>query len=285
MRLFGVDFTSRPGRRKPICLAEARLEGDRLSFEALWRLESFVAFEAWLATPGPWLAAFDFPFTQSRTFLRNMGWPEDWPAYARLIGGMSRPAFRAALEGYKATRAPGDREHARGFERGSGAVSPQKLYGVPVALMQFEGAPRLLRAGVTVPGLVAGDPARLAVEAYPGVAARALIGRRPYKNDQVAKQTPDQAAARAELLARLTGEEGRARFGLRVEAPTWLAEDPGADPLDALLCAVQAAWAWRLMQREPARLAALDLSEGWIADPEVVARLPPRGAYSAASVR
>jgi hypothetical protein len=30
------------------------------------------------------------------------------------------------------------------------------------------------------------------------------------------------------------------------------------------------------MEREPARLAELDLSEGWIADPQVVDRLRPR---------
>jgi hypothetical protein len=117
----------------------------------------------------------------------------------------------------------------------------------------------------------------VAVEAYPGVVARALIGRTPYKNDQAAKQTLEQRAARLAILERLSGEAGRERFGLRVEAPTWLADEPGADPLDALICAVQAAWAWRLMENEPAQFTRLDLSEGWIADPAVVARLPVRG--------
>jgi hypothetical protein len=278
VRVFGVDFTSAPERRKSICVATCQLDGERLIFERLDRLPSLAAFEVALQVQGPWIAGFDFPFTQSRAFLRNIGWPEDWTAYADLIGRMDRQAFRAALEAYKADRAPGDREHAREFERGSGAVSPQKLYGVPVALMQFEGTPRLLAAGVHVPGLCEGDPSRIAVEAYPGVAARALIGRRPYKNDQRSKQTADQAEARAELLRHLTGEAGRTRFGLAVEAPARLALDPGADPLDALLCAVQAAWALRLMEREPERLARLDLTGGWIADPEVLGRLPLRGA-------
>ena len=85
------------------------------------------------------------------------------------------------------------------------------------------------------------------------------------------------AAARRDLLAALTGEAGRDRFGLHVTAPTWLADDPGGDPLDALLCAVQAAWAAGLLRDEPRRLAGLDLSEGWIADPAVVARLAPAG--------
>lgn len=277
MRVYGVDFTSVPSSRKPICVTACRLEGDRLIFDRLERISSLAAFEASLRASGPWVAGFDLPFTQSRTFLRNIGWPLDWPAFADHLGRLTREGFRAALESYKADRAPGDREHARGYEVGTGAVSPQKLYGVPVALMQFEAVPRIRRAGLHVPGLAEGDRARVAIEAYPGVAARALIGREPYKNDQRAKQTPGQAAARALILRRLTGDEGRARFGLRVEAPDWVAEEPGADPLDALLCAVQAAWAVRLMEREPERFAGLDLSEGWIADPDVLPRLRLRG--------
>jgi hypothetical protein len=274
MRVYGVDFTSAPSARKPICVAACRLDGDRLTFERLDRLRTLDAFEAALAAPGPWIAGFDFPFTQSRRFLRNFGWPEDWGAYARLLGGMTRPAFRAALEAYKADGEPGDREHARDFEKGSGAVSPQKLYGVPVALMQFEGVPRLFRTGLHLPGLWPGDPTRVGVEAYPGVAARALIGRRSYKADERSRQTAELRDARDLILTALTGEDGRARFGLAVTAPARLAEDPGADPLDALLCAVQAAWAARLMDREPEQMAGLDLSGGWIADPDILPQLP-----------
>lgn len=277
MRVAGIDFTSAPTRRKPILVVEAGLAGDRVRVDALRRLDTFASFEEWLRTPGPWIGAFDFPFTMSRRFLTGIGWPEGWPAYARHLAKLTRPAFRAALEAYKAPRAPGDREHPREFEIGSGAVSPQKLYGVPVALMQFEGAPRLDAAGLHLPGLRDGDPSRIAVEGYPGVAARALIGRTSYKTeDRGRAASPDLRAARDLILSRLCGAEGRARFGLSVEAPADLARDPSGDPLDAMLCAVQAAWAWRLMTGRPDRLAALDLSGGWIADPDVVDRLPRR---------
>jgi hypothetical protein len=47
----------------------------------------------------------------------------------------------------------------------AGSISPQKLYGTPVALMFFEGAPRLLRSGVSIPHMHAGDPERMVVEA------------------------------------------------------------------------------------------------------------------------
>ncbi|WP_210529169.1 DUF429 domain-containing protein [Rubellimicrobium arenae] len=277
MLVQGVDFTSAPGRRKPICVADCRLDGDRLIFLRLEGIGSLDEFQGWLRRPGPWVAGFDFPFTQSRTFLTNMGWALTWAAHADRLESLTRAEFRHALEAYKADRAPGDREHARGYERGTGAVSPQKLYGVPVALMHYEGVRHLRRAGVHLPGLCDGDPDRVALEAYPGVAARALIGRAPYKNDQKAKQTPAQAQARQRLLGNLVGEAGQRRFGLRIEAPEALAEDPSGDALDALLCAVQAAWAVRLMEADPLRLARLDLSEGWMADPDVLDRLPRRG--------
>ncbi len=273
MRVYGVDFTSRPRRAKPIHVAACRLAGDALRFERLERIASFDAFEAALRLPGPWVAGFDFPFTQPRRFLGNMGWPEAWADLARHVGALEREAFRAALEDYKRDRPPGDREHARAMEAGSGAASPQKLYGVPVALMFFEGVPRLHRAGLHVPGLRDGDRARVAFEAYPGVAARDLIGRRPYKTEAAAKRTPALLEARRAILAALTGPEGRARFGLRVEAPAWLADDPGGDPLDALICAAQAAWAHRALDGEPGLLDRADPVEGWIADPWMATRL------------
>ena len=57
------------------------------------------------------------------------------------------------------------------------------------------------------------------------------------------------------------------RYGLRVSAPDTLADDPGADTLDALLCAIQAAWAWRQGPPQFGLPAGTDALEGWIADP------------------
>ncbi len=55
---------------------------------------------------------------------------------------------------------------------------------------------------------------RVALEAYPGLLARELIGRRSYKSDDLQKQTPERHAARADLLAAL--EAGQTRLGLRL---------------------------------------------------------------------
>jgi hypothetical protein len=162
----------------------------------------------------------------------------------------------------------GDKEHRRTTDIAAGAISPQKLYGVPVGLMFFEGAPRLLASGVTIPHLHEGDPQRIAVEAYPGVLARQFLGRRSYKNDTPKKRTADQGHARRDLLEALRKEAPRL-YGFRIEAPDRICDDPGADRLDALSCAVQAAWAWRQRDHRYGAPDMVDQLEGWIADPQL----------------
>lgn len=138
--------------------------------------------------------------------------------------------------------------------------------------MLFEGVPRLRRAGLDLPGLCAGDAARVAVEAYPGMLARRLIGRRSYKSDDRGRATAARAAARQDILDLVRAGALRTEYGLTVEAPDWLAQAPDGDGLDALLGAVQAAWAWQSVLPQGAGPAGIDALEGWIADPQCVRR-------------
>lgn len=135
--------------------------------------------------------------------------------------------------------------------------------------MFCEGAPRLRDAGVTIPGLQDGDPGRIVVEAYPGVMARGLIGRRSYKQDTKSKQTENQHEARKDMLRAITNGDPLPHYGIEVEAPLSLADDPGADHLDALLCAIQAAWAWTKREDVYGAPNTVDPLEGWIADPTI----------------
>ena len=69
------------------------------------------------------------------------------------------------------------------------------------------------------------------------------------------------------MLAVLCGEAGSARFdGITVQAPPDPAADPTGDRLDALICALQAAWAFRQGYATDGPPHA-DPLEGWIADP------------------
>jgi hypothetical protein len=267
MDVYGMDFTSRPTHRKPITCLHCRLENGVLRANELRLFTDFAAFEAKLRRPGPWIAGLDFPFGLPRKFIENIGWPRSWSGYVEHIARLGRDRFRAALEDYRRDRPAGDKEHRRATDIAAGSISPQKLYGTPVALMFFEGAQRLVNAGVTIPQLQYGDPARIAIEAYPGAAARKLIGPRSYKNDARAKQTPAHEQARREMLERLTSAEVCERLGFAVEASSDLCDDPGADTLDALLCAVQAAWAWRHRAQGYGAPAVTDPLEGWIANP------------------
>jgi len=245
------------------------LDGNRLEAGELIEWRDFDAFEDALRRPGSWIAGIDFPFGQSKKFIGNIGWPDTWQGYVGHVGSLDRKSFRSVLDGYRANRPAGDKEHRRETDVKAGSISPQKLYGTPVGLMFFEGAPRLLEAGVTIPGLQQGDPQRIVVEGYPGVLARSLIGRRSYKQDTKSKQTQDQHEARKELLEKIMGRGILARHGLIVSAPMTLADDPGADHLDALLCAVQAGWAWLQSDNNFGALSPVDPLEGWIADPSL----------------
>ncbi len=272
MRVYGIDFTSRPRRAKPITCLECVLEAGTLRTGELFAWQDFAAFEAALRRPGPWIAGIDFPFGHARRFIETIGWPSTWSGYVAHAHALGRAGFRSELDAYRAKRPSGDKEHRRATDRLAGSLSPQKLYGTPVGLMFFEGAPRLAAADVTIPVLQQRNPERVVVEAYPGVLARALIGKRPYKQDTKAKQTEDQTAARRELLNKINDGAAKDLFGFHVNAPAELADDPSGDRLDALLCAIQAGWSWTRRNTGFGLPTHVDPLEGWIADPTVARR-------------
>jgi hypothetical protein len=270
----GVDFTSRPSRRKPITCFEGQLEGATLRFmrETAWT--SFEGFEDAIAEPGPWIAGLDLPFGQARRFVEAVGWPRDWTAYTQRVASLSREEFRAELDRFRLGQPPGAKEFRRETDRQACAVSPQKLHGVPVALMFFEGIRRLIGTDVAIPGLKPGNRQRIAVEAYPGVMVRGLVGRRPYKNDDPKKQSPDHQRARRDILDLLANGAPTQAYRIALDLPGHVADaiaaDGSGDRLDAMLCAIQAAWAWTMRDEGFGAPAAFDPLEGWIADPSLL---------------
>jgi hypothetical protein len=146
-----------------------------------------------------------------------------------------------------------------------------KWVNPPVAFMLHAGVPLLLQAGVTFAGLHAPQKdqgQRVALEAYPGLLARELIGNTSYKSDDKAKQTPERLIARKQLLQAL--ELGQTRLNVHLKLShaqhDTLVADASGDSLDAVLCMVQAAWAWQQHQAGHAcyGLPAFDPLEGWI---------------------
>lgn len=268
--VFGIDFTSAPSSRKPITCTQAVFDGNALIFQELIHFHDFDEFEALLATPGPWVAGIDFPFGQARRLVENIGWPGKWEGYVSQVSRLDRSEFKDALENYKRNRPQGDKQHKRICDVVARSQSPQTLYFTPVAFMFYEGAPRLLKAGVHLPYNHDGDASRVVLEAYPGVSARRLIGATGYKNDDRCKQTVEQHRVREDLLACLTGQTGEVLYGFSIDAPAELATDPGADDLDSLICAVQASWGYSQACHGYGAPQNLDRLEGWISDPALL---------------
>lgn len=272
MQVLGIDFTSRPTRCKPITCVRATFDGNALEVispheRTCEQWTSFSQFEQALRCPGPWIVGIDFPFGLPRKFIENIGWPSTWREYVLYAESLGRAGFRRQLDDYRQRRESGDREHLRRTDILAKSVSPQKLYGVPVGLMFFEGAPRLARSGVTIPMFQNGDPDRIVVEAYPGVLARSVLRARSYKNDSRKAQSAQHITHRRELLAALSKGAAKQRYGFEVIAPEALCEDPSGDELDAFLAAIQAAWAWRNKSHNFGIPIDADRLEGWIADP------------------
>jgi hypothetical protein len=264
-QICGVDFTSRPRPRKAITIAAGRLRRHAFLLESIEAHDDWPGFEAWLRHEGPWVAGFDFPFGLPRSAVLDLGWPDDWAGLVRHCAALGRDAFRAALDAHREQRPVGNRYAHRASDLPARSHSPLKLVNPPVGLMFLEGAIRLLEAGVSLPGVHDGDPQRLAFEAYPGYCAR-LLDAGSYKNDSAAKQTPARAKARAVMVRKLVS--GGNPFDLSLEASPALVRslvaDATGDRLDAVLCAMQAAWAWRRREENYGLPKDIDPLEGWI---------------------
>lgn len=264
MNIVGVDFTSVPRRAKPITVAHGVLENAVLRIERMAAYPDWESYEHWLAQPGPWIGAFDFPFGLSRELVEHLGWPQTWPALVAHCASLPRSALRETFKAFCDARPVGNKFAHRQTDRPAGSSPSMKWVNPPVAYMFHEGTQRLLRAGVTVFGLHAGDPGRIALEGYPGLVARAVT-RASYKSDERSRQTLARQAARTEIVDAL--EQGRHPLGIRLQVDASLRdrllEDGTADWLDAVLCAIAAAWA--ADKPHYGLPSELDPVEGWTA--------------------
>ncbi len=120
------------------------------------------------------------------------------------------------------------------------------------------------------------------VEGYPAAVVLRLAGRVRYKEVDPADGRPRRAA----LVAALAGDACAAAYGVRAAVPRALAArlvaDDRGDLLDAVLCAVQAAWAAGDPAGHHRVPAAADPAEGWIADPAALHRPSRDGVEPAA---
>ena len=276
--LVGCDFSSAPTPKKNIVLAVGTLQQGRVQLSRLERLASLSAFSAWLKQAQGWVGAFDFPFGLPRELVQTLGWPTDWTACMAHYASMSRDQIRQAFAAFCNDRPVGGKFAHRATDVPAGSSPSMKWVNPPVAFMLHAGVPLLLEAGAMLPGLHAGaghgpenadQPLKVALEGYPGMLAREVLGHRSYKADDKARQTPDRLIARKDLITAL--EQGNTRLGLRLKVShaqrDALVDDARGDALDAVLCLMQAAWAQTRHDAGDALYGLppeLDPLEGWI---------------------
>lgn len=264
--LLGCDFTSRPTRQKPIVLALGSMHSGRVVLSKLDRLATDAAFAAFLAQPGPWVGGFDLPFGLPRELVEFLGWPLEWEPCVRHYASLSRAEIRDTFAAFCDTRPVGGKFAHRATDRPAGSSPSMKWVNPPVAYMLHAGVPLLLAAGVTLAGMHAADPDRVALEAYPGLLAREVLGNRSYKSDDKTKHTPDRLIARKDLITAL--EHGQTRLHVRLKLShaqrEALVDDASGDSLDAVLCLLQAAWAEQQGAPGYGLPKTVDPLEGWI---------------------
>ena len=284
--LAGCDFSSSPSRHKTIVFATGTLDRSRVQLSGIERLPSLDQFAAWLARDQAWVCGFDLPFGLPRELVNALAWPTDWADCMRHYADLSREQIRSAFARFCNSRPVGGKFAHRATDLPAGSSSSMKWVNPPVAYMLHAGVPRLMAAGVHLPGLHSAEqataaaphtahlPARVGLEAYPGLLARELLqasgdGKRSYKNDAEALQTPGRLIARKDLITAL--ENGQTRLGLRLKLShaqrDMLVDDATGDALDAVLCLMQAAWAEQQHLQGHVRYglpAQVDPLEGWI---------------------
>jgi len=181
---------------------------------------------------------------------------------------MGKTLFEDTLIRYSATRSTGDKLHLRATDAQAGARSPMMLHRVPVGKMFFQGATRLLASNVSVLPCRPTRDSSIVVEGYPALVARRWIGKRSYKSDDRNKQTSDKLIARQCIVCGLNSSELLDAYGFAIELSAEMAdicvEDPAGDHLDALLCAIQAAWAYSQREHGYGIPAECNKDEGWI---------------------
>ncbi len=229
-------------------------------------------FESMLTRPGPWLGVFDFPFGLARELVAARAWPLHWDELAAHLASLDAAELRAALRAFCAVRPRRSRLVLRVTERAAGAPAMMGRKGEPLALRFHAGAPLLGRANLTIPGIRAGDPLRIALEGSPALLA-ASVTRGVWRSGVRRGRGDVRELERERLVDAL--ERGHTALGVRIrmaraERAAVVADDRG-ERLAALLCVAQAAWA--APRTDFGLAAAIDPLEGWI----VPAHLPPAG--------
>ena len=276
MRIFGLDFSAAPYEGRPIACTSCVLESQVLYVHCLALLENLDSFENFLNSQGPWVAGIDFPFGQPRQLVKNLGWPMRWEDYVSESEYLGSRGFESLLEEYRDARPLGDKQYLRAVDCQANSRTRISLRQLPLSRLFQRGAPRLLRSPVSVLPCRPNRDERVVLEAYPALVARRLIERRPYKGTSTGEISDLRMDARRDLIDGLMSQRLEDEFAVRLAIDEnirdELIEEPSGTYLDAVLCSLQATWAWNRRNEGWGIPHDADSLEGWIVDPALAAR-------------
>ena len=272
MKIFGIDFTSAPSRKKPIAIAEGEIKRETLTLQKIHTLTSFAEFEDFLKQKGPWIAGIDFPFGLPGAFMSTLGLPHNWRNYVQKLTGRSKTEFEKKIKSFKSKHSSPYKEPLRFTDILASAQSPLKLVNAPVAKMFYEGSKIILKSGASILPCHPNKGNRILLETYPALVARRFA--KTYKSET--KDSPKIKAARKKIISEILSPNLKAEFGFTVmiddSTINQIQGDAKGDLLDAVLCSLQAAWAWQQGKPNfgiPAASKNLLQSEGWMVDPSL----------------
>lgn len=255
-------------------MARGRVQDGVLTIEAVDDLGSFDAYRAALEALPPSLVAIDHPFGLPRAFLEDVSWTGDWARVVERGREMGATGFVAVVAAFRDGQPTGSKHPLRAIDHLAGSASPVNVVNPPVGRMWQTCTPILIDVGADVRPVRPNPGANVtAIEGYAALVAQNLVGTRSYKSESAAGDSGDRRTARRRLIAALGEPICREVYCVTVRLPGSLRmafqESHKADRLDAVLCAVQAAWAGH--QPNLGIPADADTLEGWTPDPITVA--------------
>lgn len=281
MRIFGLDFTSKPSaaaaspsKFKGLTLANCWLNKRQLTVMSLDQLNGnydgdFSLFSNWLRADGRWSketqwhAAIDFPLGLPVEAIEYFGWLEyqreqNWNTYVSEIFSESENVeqFEKRLHSWTKRGKDGSTKRVFLLRRtdklagfaGASPSSPMKVHpqcNPAVGRMFFVGAKCLLDSGVSIHPMRITDSERSVVESYPKLVADQFLNGAKYKDGKGFESERETILANLELPN---------DYGVTVDFKsesdrTACIQDAAGDQLDSVLSAVQAAWSFLYRQQ------------------------------------
>ena len=291
MKVYGIDFSSAPSKKKPIAVAECWLRGsvsescsyNELSLSNFHSIESLDLFEEFLSQRGPWVGGFDLPFSMPRDLIEYFNWPSRWDIFTKFYCSLDKKVIKKFFIKWCSTKKYGEKFAYRSTDKASKSSPAMRWVNPPVAWMMHAGIERMRKEGLIFPAhqknfnpmqekkdinrFMMGDcdyHNRLAFEVYPALTAR-VVSTNPYKNDNKNKDSLVRIMMRKNIVKHL--RYGKAGLSTKLKSSLALQNrmitDYKGDYLDAAICALQAAEV--LKMRNFGFPKNLDTLEGWIA--------------------